>query len=155
MLRTTTIRWLLSYGVSVVGALAGISTVSADCSDPSPMDTALRPPKRFKVVVQTAFAKPGQEISIPITFQPEAGWDVDTGTPVFLKLFPPADVTARKLLLDEHDATLSKRDGRFEINVIGSTPGKKIIPTGLTFTLCNATACEPQRTKVCIEMEVK
>ena len=111
--------------------------------------------KPYTVKIDKITAQKGQPATAQVVITPAKGWHLNKDYPTSLKLTPPAGVTASKASLGKGDAKLSDEEGRFEVVLTSSESGKKTVPGDLRFAVCTDTTCDPQRSAVTIEMDVK
>jgi hypothetical protein len=109
----------------------------------------------YTLTVAKVSAKKGQEAAAQIVITPAAGYHLNVDFPTALKLTPPAGVTAAKVDYKKADAKLTEKEGSFAIRLTASAAGKQTVPGELRFAVCTDTTCDPQRTKVAIELDVK
>jgi hypothetical protein len=111
--------------------------------------------KPYAVKIDKVSAQKGQPATAQVIITPAKGWHLNKDFPTSLKLNLPAGVTANKAALTKADAKLSDDEGRFEVVLTSNEAGKKSVPGDLRFAVCTDTTCDPQRSAVTIEMEVK
>lgn len=111
--------------------------------------------KPYTVTVARVEARKGQPATASVRIKPAAGWHVNKEFPASLKLKLPAGVTAQKTELGKADAVLSEQEGRFDVVLTSAETGKKAVPGDLRFAVCTDTTCDPQKSQVTIEMDVK
>ena len=111
--------------------------------------------KPYTVQIDKVSAQKGQPATVQVVITPAKGWHLNKDFPTSLKLTPPAGVSAAKAALGKGDAKLRESEGRFEVVLTSSEAGKKTVPGDLRFAVCTDTTCDPQRSAVTIEMDVK
>lgn len=109
----------------------------------------------YSVTVAKVAAKLGQPATARIIIKPAAGWHLNKDFPTTLKLRPPTEVTAQKTELGKSDVTLSEQEGRFDVVLTSAAAGTKAVPGELRFAVCTETSCNPQKSAVTIQMDVK
>lgn len=111
--------------------------------------------KPYTVSVARISAQKGQPATARVVITPARGWHLNKDFPTSLKLRPPAGVSANKTDLNKSDAVLDESEGRFEVVLTSTEAGKKRVPGDLRFAVCTETSCDPQRSEVTIEMDVR
>ena len=111
--------------------------------------------KPYTLTLNKVSAQKGQPATATVLIKPAAGYHINKDFPTTLKLTPPADVKLDKAQLAKEDATLSEKEGSFQVKLTASAAGSKKIPGELRFAVCTDTTCDPQKTAVTLEVEVK
>jgi hypothetical protein len=111
--------------------------------------------KPYTITVARVAAQKGQPATAKVVITPAKGWHLNQEFPTSLKLRPPAGVTAKKTDLGKADAALTEQQGQFEVVLTSSEAGRKSVPGDLRFAVCTETTCDPQKSPVVIEMDVK
>ncbi|MFO0577880.1 MAG: protein-disulfide reductase DsbD family protein [Polyangia bacterium] len=111
--------------------------------------------KPYTLTLNKVTAQKGQPATATVLIKPAAGYHINKDFPTTLKLTPPADVKLDKAQLAKEDATLSEKEGSFQVKLTASAAGSKKIPGELRFAVCTDTTCDPQKTAVTLEVEVK
>ena len=143
-------RWMM-MGALVVASFAASSRAQAEGSIAGAVAG-----KPYSVTVAPVSAAKGQPIKAAVVVKPGAGYHINEEFPTKLSLKPSAGVTVAKAeLLGKPDAKLSKDECRFEVSLTGTEAGKKTVSGDLKFAVCTETTCEPQKTVVSIELNVK
>lgn len=140
--------------IPVLGLWLGVLTPVLSPGS-APAQSALGAAKPYTVTVQPVTAQKGQEATAQVIIRPAKGWHINKEYPASLKLRPPAGVVAKKAELGQKDAVLSDDEGRFDVVLTGAQPGKQTVPGDLRFAVCNDSSCDPQRSQVAIELNVK
>ena len=149
---------LLKLTGFLLGSLALASPAPAEkaapAADASKLAGAMagRP---FTLNIAKVSAKKGAPATTQIVITPAAGYHLNTDYPTSLKLNPPAGITAAKVDFKKADAKLTEKLGSFEVVLTASEAGKQKVPGELRFAVCTDTTCDPQRSPVTIELEVK
>lgn len=116
---------------------------------------ALAGTKPFTVAIDKVAAKRGQPATAKVLFRAASGWHVNKDFPTELRLKLPDGISAAKATLTKADAKLTDDDGRFDVVLTASQPGKTTVLGELRFAVCTATTCDPQRAPVSIELNVE
>ena len=111
--------------------------------------------KPFSVSVGRLSAKKGEPATTQVVVTAAKGYHLNKDYPPSLKLTLPAGVSAKKAALTKADAVLGETEGRFEVVLTSAEAGKKSVSGDLRFAVCTETTCDPQRSAVTIEMDVK
>ncbi len=110
----------------------------------------------FTLTVQAPPAKKGQKSVAHIAIKPGPGFHMNKEYPAQLSLTPPDGVTLDKQKLGMKDAkSWEEQGGAFEVTYVGAQPGKKIVTGEVRFAVCSANSCDPKRSKVSFEIDVK
>lgn len=142
-------RWMM-MGALVVSSFAISSQAQADGSIAGAVAA------KYSVTALPVAAAKGQPTKAAVVVKPSAGYHMNEEFPTKLSLKPTAGVTVAKAeLLGKGDAKLSKEECRFEVTLTGTEAGKKMVTGDLKFAVCTETTCEPQKTVVSIELNVK
>ena len=117
---------------------------------PAAADTA------FAVKVEAPPAKKGQKAVAKIHVTPGAGFHINKEYPTSLALTPPAGVTLDKAKLNAKDAAAwTEKAGEFDVAYTASKPGKQTVTGELKFALCSANSCDPKKSAVSFDIDVK
>lgn len=108
----------------------------------------------YTLTVASVTATKNQAAKATVVFKPVAGYHLNKDFPTGLKLTLPAGITG-SAELTKKDAQLSEAEGKFEVTLTSTEPGKKTIAGMLSFAVCTATTCEPQKSPVAIVLDVK
>ncbi len=111
--------------------------------------------KPYTLSIAKVSAKKGQPATTQVVIKPAAGYHINKDFPTSLKLNPPAGVTLAKAELKKADAKLSETEGSFEVTLTADKTGAQTVPGELKFAVCTETTCDPQRSPVAIELDVK
>jgi hypothetical protein len=138
-------------------ALSMSLSAPALAGEPGGVGSKLADPgaKPFTVTVARVAAQKGQPAKAQVVIKPGAGWHLNKDYPTTLKLRPPAGVQAQKADFSKADAALSEQEARFDVVLTSSEAGKKSVPGDLRFAVCSESTCDPQKSTVTIEMDVK
>ncbi len=142
------------YWFLLLGSLCAAVPAQADVP-PSGAATTAAAGKPYTITVAKVAAKKGQPATATVLIRPAAGYHVNKDFPTSLKLKLPAGVTAQKSEMNKADAQLSEQQGSFQVVLTSAEAGKKTVPGDLKFAVCTDTTCDPQKSPVSIEMEVK
>ena len=152
-------------GLVVFGSVLGITVVSAPkCQAAPPAATKLADSGKlagavsgmpYTLTIAKVSAVKGQPATAQVVIKPAAGYHINKDFPTSLKLNPPAGVTLAKAELKKADAKLSETEGSFAVTLTAANAGAQKIPGELRFAVCTETTCDPQRSSVNIELDVK
>lgn len=149
----------LTLGGLLLGALGGGSPAQAEKAAPPAAGASklagAMDGKPYTLTVAKVSAKPGQPATAQIVITPGKGYHLNIDYPTSLKLKPPAGVTAAKLDYQKADGKLAETSGSFTVVLTASAAGPQKVPGDSRFAVCTDTTCDPQRTPVTIELEVK
>lgn len=117
---------------------------------------ALAADSAYSVKVEAPPAKKGQKAVAKIEIKPGSGFHMNKDYPTSLSLTPPAGVTIDKTKLTSKDATKwEEQGGEFDVAYTAAQPGKKVVTGELKFAVCSANSCDPKKSPVSIEIDVK
>jgi hypothetical protein len=117
---------------------------------PAQVDTS------FTLTVNAPATKKGQKSVAHIQITPGSGFHMNKEFPTSLSLSAPDGVTLDKQKLSSKDASKwEEQGGAFEIIYTAAQPGKKIVTGEIKFAVCSATSCDPKKSKVSFEINVK
>ena len=146
----------VTLGCLVLGSLAGTSQAGPVTPATSKLEGAMagRP---YTVTIAKVSAKKGQPATAQVVITAAAGYHLNTDYPTALKLSPPAGVTATaaRLEIDKSSAPAAAKSGSLAVTLASSEAGQKKVPGELRFAVCTDTTCDPQRSAVTIDLEVK
>lgn len=111
--------------------------------------------KPYSLTVAKVVAQKGQAATARVVIKPAAGYHMNKDFPTSLKLTPPADVKLDKASLGKEDASLTEQEVAFDVKLTAGAAGNKVINGDLRFAVCTETTCDPQKTPVAIDVEVK
>lgn len=154
--RSVVLGLLLTFG-SVGGGLV-LSSRSSQAAAPAAEGGKLAGAmagKPYTLSIAKVSAKKGQPATTQVVIKPAAGYHINKDFPTSLKLTPPAGVTLAKAELKKADAKLSETEGSFEVTLTADKVGAQQVPGELRFAVCTETTCDPQRSPVAIELDVK
>jgi hypothetical protein len=110
----------------------------------------------FSVKVEAPPAKKGQKSVAHIRITPGTGFHMNKEFPTSLTFAPPDGVTLDKNKLGIADAAKwEEQGGAFDVAYTAAQPGKKIVTGEIKFAVCSANSCDPKKSKVSIEIDVK
>ncbi len=142
MKKLLTIGSLVATGFAAPLALAEAPPAPADAS--------------YALKFEAPPAKKGQHAVVKLHITPGAGFHMNKDFPTSLTLTPPADVTVEKAKLTGADAKkMDEHEEEFDIGVTPAAAGKKVVTGELRFAVCSANSCDPKRSKVSFELDVK
>lgn len=143
-------RSLLRHALLVVPLAAALSASASA----GPLAGAVND-KPYTLTINKVAAQKGQPATATVLIKPAAGYHINKDFPTTLKLTPPADVKLDKPALAKEDAKLTEQEGSFQVKLTASAAGSKKIPGELRFAVCTDTTCDPQKTAVTLEVDVK
>ena len=102
-------------------------------------------------------AKKGQKAVAKIHITPGAGYHMNKEYPTSLVLSAvPAGVTIDKVKQTMKDAAKwDETGGEFDVAYTAAQPGKQIVAGELKFAVCSANTCDPKKSNVSFEIDVK
>jgi hypothetical protein len=133
------------------------ATLAASLLLASPLARADAPiaSKPYTITVGPTAAKKGDPAVAHVVLKPAAGFHVNKDFPISLKLTPPKTIDLPKAKLTKADATVSEQEAKFDVALTARESGKQMIEGTLSFAVCTATTCDPQRAPVQIAVEAK
>jgi hypothetical protein len=112
--------------------------------------------KSYRLSIEAPAAKKGQKATAKISITPGAGFHMNKEFPTSLSLTAPDGVTLAKEKLNGKDASRWEAEGgAFEVVYTAAQPGKKVVTGELRFAVCSATSCDPKKSPVRFEIDVK
>jgi hypothetical protein len=148
-------RSLLRHALLAAPLAGALAAALAAPASAGPLAGAVGDSKPYTLTLNKVSAQKGQPATATVLIKPAAGYHINKDFPTTLKLTPPADVKLDKAQLAKEDATLTEKEGSFQVKLTPSTAGSKKIPGELRFAVCTDTTCDPQKTAVTLEVEVK
>jgi hypothetical protein len=134
--------------LALLAALALPSLATAQA--PAQTDTS------YMLKVDAPAAKKGQKSVAHIQITPGTGFHMNKEFPTALSLVAPDGVTLDKEKLTSKDASRwEEQGGAFEVVYTAAQPGKKIVTGEIKFAVCSATSCDPKKSKLSFEINVK
>jgi hypothetical protein len=110
----------------------------------------------YTLKVEAPPAKKGQKSVAHIHITPGAGFHMNKEFPTSLSLSPPDGVTLDKQKLGIKDAAKwEETEGAFDVAYTAAGPGKKVVTGELKFAVCSANSCDPKKSPVRFEIDVK
>ena len=146
----------VALGFLLLGPLTGTSLAGPAAAAGSKLEAAVagRP---YTVTIAKVSAKKGQPATTQVVITAAAGYHLNTDFPTALKLNPPAGVTATaaKLDYDKSNPQVPPKTGSLAVTLASTEAGQKQVPGELRFAVCTETTCDPQRSQVTIDLDVK
>lgn len=114
-------------------------------------------PTGFVLKVDAPAAKVGQKSVAKVKITPGAGFHMNKEYPTSLVFTTvPAGVLVDKMKLTAKDAAKFEEAGaEFDVAYTAAQPGKKVVSGELKFAVCSATTCDPKKSNVSFEIDVK
>jgi len=111
----------------------------------------------YRLSIDAPPAKKGQKAVAKIHITPGAGYHMNKEYPTSLTFNAlPAGVTVDKAKMTLKDAAKwEEAGGEFDVGYVASEAGKKTVSGDIRFAVCSATTCDPKRSTVSIEIDVK
>jgi hypothetical protein len=111
----------------------------------------------YTLKVEAPPAKKGQKSVAKIKITPAAGYHMNKEYPTALTLSSvPAGVTVDKTKQTLKDAAKwEEQGGEFDVAYTAAAAGKKTVSGELKFAVCSATTCDPKKSNVSFEIDVK
>jgi hypothetical protein len=137
-------------------AIASVLTVSAGISAiagaQGPVTVA-----SYVLKVDAPPAKKGEKAVAKIHITPGAGYHINKEYPTSLVFTAvPAGVLVDKMKLTAKDAAkFEEAAAEFDVAYTAAQPGKKVVAGELKFAVCSATTCDPKKSAVSFEIDVK
>lgn len=102
-------------------------------------------------------AKKGQKAIAKIKITPGAGYHMNKEYPTSLVLNTvPAGVTVDKTKFTAKDATKwEEQGGEFDVAYTAQQAGKQKVSGEIKFAVCSATTCDPKKSVLTFEIDVK
>jgi hypothetical protein len=123
---------------------------------PAAVALAQAPDASYAVKVEAPAAKKGQRAVAHLKITPGAGYHMNKEYPTSLTLTPPAGVTLDKAKLAAKDAAKwEEQGGQFDLGYTAAQAGKQTVTGELKFAVCSANSCDPKKSPVTIELDVK
>ena len=140
----------VAAGSVALAASAG-STAQAEPARAPAADSA------FVLKVDAPATPKGQKGVAKIHITPGAGYHMNKEYPTSLTFTTvPAGVSVDKLKLTSKDAARwEEQGGEFDVSYTAAQPGKKVVTGELKFAVCSANSCDPKRSSVSFEIDVK
>lgn len=141
-----------SLALPFLGTLTSPALAAPPAAPPIAAAVAGKP---YSLTIAKIAAQKGQAVTARVVIKPAAGYHMNKDFPTTLKLTPPADVKLDKATLGKEDARLTEQEAAFEVRLTAAAAGAKQIPGELRFAVCTDTTCDPQKTAVVLDVEVK
>ena len=111
----------------------------------------------YLLKVEAPPAKKGQKSVAKVKITPGAGFHMNKEYPTSLVLSTvPAGVTVDKMKQTMKDAAKwDEAGGEFDVAYTAAEPGKKIVTGEIKFAVCSANTCDPKKSNVSFEIDVK
>ena len=137
--------------------LPSLATFGAFAEPPAPYPHNPPPADASYVLkVDAPPAKKGQKAQAHIQITPGSGFHMNKEFPTSLSLTPPDGVTLDKQKLSSKDAARwEEQGGAFDVVYTAAQAGKKIVTGEIKFAVCSANSCDPKKSKVSFEIDVK
>ncbi len=102
-------------------------------------------------------AKKGQKAVAKVRITPASGYHMNKEYPTSLVISAvPSGVTVDKMKLTMKDAAKwEEAEGEFDIAYTAAEAGKKTVSGEIKFAVCSATTCDPKKSNVTFEIDVK
>ena len=111
----------------------------------------------YVLKVEAPPAKKGQKADAKVKITPAAGYHMNKEYPTSLVLSSvPAGVLVDKMKQTAKDAAKwEEAEGEFDVAYTASEPGKKTVTGEIKFAVCSANTCDPKKSNVSFEIDVK
>ena len=111
----------------------------------------------YVLKVESPPTKKGQKSVAKVKITPAAGYHMNKEYPTSLVLSSvPAGVTVDKMKLTMKDAAKwEEAEGEFDVAYTAAETGKKVVTGEIKFAVCSATTCDPIKSNVSFEIDVK
>ena len=111
----------------------------------------------YVLKVEAPPAKKGQKAVAKVKITPAAGYHMNKEYPTSLVLSAvPAGVLVDKMKMTMKDAAKwEEAEGEFDVAYTASEPGKKTVTGEIKFAVCSANTCDPKKSNVSFEIDVK
>lgn len=111
----------------------------------------------FTLKVEAPPAKKGQKAVAKVKITPGAGYHMNKEYPTSLNLSGvPLGVTLDKPKQTAKDAAKWEAEGgEFDVAYTASEPGKKTIMGEIKFAVCSTNTCDPKRSPIQFDIDVK
>lgn len=111
----------------------------------------------YVLKVEAPPAKKGQKAVAKVRITPAAGYHMNKEYPTSLVLSAvPSGVTVDKMKWTMKDAAKwEEAEGEFDIAYTAADAGKKTVSGEIKFAVCSATTCDPKKSNVSFEIDVK
>lgn len=111
----------------------------------------------YVLKVEAPPAKKGQKAVAKVKITPGAGYHMNKEYPTSLVLSAvPAGVMVDKMKQTMKDAAKwEEAGGEFDIAYTAAEPGKKTVSGEIKFAVCSANTCDPKKSTVSFDIDVK
>jgi hypothetical protein len=111
----------------------------------------------YLLKVEAPPAKKGQKSVAKIRITPGAGYHMNKEYPTSLVLSTvPAGVSVDKMKQTLKDAAKwEEAGGEFDVAYTAAEAGKKVVSGEIKFAVCSANTCDPKKSNVSFEIDVK
>lgn len=111
----------------------------------------------YVLKIDAPTTKAGQKAVARVHITPGAGYHMNKEYPTSLVFTTvPAGVLVDKMKLTAKDAAKFEEAGaEFDVAYTAAQPGKKVVSGELKFAVCSATTCDPKKSNVSFEIDVK
>jgi hypothetical protein len=118
---------------------------------------ALAQESAYKLSVEATPAKKGQRAVAKLKITPGAGYHMNKEYPTSLVINEvPGGVTVDKMKFTMKDAARwEEAGGEFDVGVTSADTGKKVVKGELKFAVCSTNTCDPKKSPVSFEIDVK
>jgi len=147
---------LLLTGSLLLGPIAFAQVVAPKEALPPPATHQLAADASYVLKIDAPKAAKGQPAVAHIKITPGAGYHMNKEYPTSLALTPPAGVTVAKAKLTAKDAAKwEEQGGEFAVSYTAAQPGKQKVTGELKFAVCSANSCDPKKSAISFEIDVK
>jgi len=111
----------------------------------------------YVLKVEAPPAKKGQKAVAKVKITPAAGYHMNKEYPTSLVLSSvPAGVLVDKMKQTAKDAAKwEEAEGEFDVAYTASEAGKKTVSGEIKFAVCSANTCDPKKSNVSFQIDVK
>jgi hypothetical protein len=111
----------------------------------------------YVLKVEAPPAKKGQKAVAKVKITPAAGYHMNKEYPTSLVLNSvPAGVLVEKMKMTAKDAAKwEETEGVFDVAYTASETGKKTVTGEIKFAVCSANTCDPKKSNVSFDIDVK
>jgi hypothetical protein len=147
---------LLLIGSLLLGPLALAQPAARDTTAPAKPGTPVPADASYVLKIEAPKAQKGQPAVAHIKITPGAGFHMNKEYPTSLALTPPTGVTVAKPKLTAKDAAKwEEQGGEFAVNYTAAAAGKQTVTGELKFAVCSANSCDPKKSAISFEIDVK
>ena len=111
----------------------------------------------YVLKVEAPPAKKGQKAVAKVKITPGSGYHMNKEYPTSLVLSSvPAGVLVDKMKMTAKDAAKwEEAEGEFDVAYTANEAGKKTVSGEIKFAVCSANTCDPKKSNVSFEIDVK